>query len=94
MLADLRTDERRAGEAQAMLHRALALRERAFGVGHEMTANALDELAQHHRRRGAVEEALPLWRRALAIREKVLGVEHPTTVRTRNDLAALGAGGR
>ena len=59
------------------MERALAIREKALGPEHPITANCLNNLVDLLRDQGDLAEARPLLERALAIREKALGPEHP-----------------
>jgi tetratricopeptide (TPR) repeat protein len=76
-------------EAEPLLQRALAIRERQLGGEHPATARSLNNLAELYREQGRYEQAEPLYRRALAIRERQLGGEHPDTARSLNNLAEL-----
>jgi len=64
-------------DAEPLLQRALAIREKALGPGHPDVATSLDNLAELYRAQGAYERALPLYERALAIWEKALGPRSP-----------------
>jgi class 3 adenylate cyclase/tetratricopeptide (TPR) repeat protein len=74
-------------EAEPLLQRALALRERALGREHPDLATSLDNLAQLYNATDRPAEAEPLYRRALAVRERALGPEHP---RFAESLGCLG----
>ncbi len=85
-------DTGRAGEAELLYRRALAIAETALGPDHPNVATCLGNLAELLRVTGRAGEAEPLYRRALAILEASLGPEHPNTVGVRENLAALLAG--
>lgn len=63
--------------AEALLGRALAVRQRCFGIDHPATAAALARLAQVLAGRGELERAIPLLEQALAVRERIQGARHP-----------------
>ncbi len=66
-------------EAELLIQRALAIREKALGPEHPYVAPSLNNLAALYRDQGKYAEAEPLYQRALAIREKALGTR-PLTV--------------
>ncbi len=68
---------------------ALARIEATFGKAHPNTAEALEALADRHRRQGRFQQAEPLLQRALAIREKVHGKNHPSVAALRTVLARV-----
>ena len=74
-------------EAEPLLDRALAIREKALGPDHPSTATSLNNLAVLYDDQGRYAEAEPLYQRALAIDEKALGPDHPGTA---TDLSNLG----
>jgi class 3 adenylate cyclase/Tfp pilus assembly protein PilF len=74
-------------EAEPLLRRALALRERVLGPDHPDLATSLDNLAQLYGATGRPAEAEPLYQRALAVRERALGPDHP---RFAESLGCLG----
>jgi len=76
-------------EAQALLARALAIREDALGPAHPHVAQSLNNLARLYDAQGRPAEAEPLYQRALAIREDALGPAHPHVAQSLNNLAAL-----
>jgi len=76
-------------QAEPLLRDALAIREKALGPEHSLTAESLDGLAALLGTLGDIAGARPLYERALAIREKALGPEHPDTAQSHNNLAAL-----
>ncbi len=76
-------------QAEPLLQRALAIRERVLGADHPDTASSLIDLARLYKDQGKYEEAEPLFQRALEIRERVLGADHPDTATSLNSLALL-----
>ena len=75
--------------AEPLLRRALAIRQRALGPEHPLTAASLNNLALLLRNQGDLAAARPLFERALAITEKALGPEHPHTAVGLHNLALL-----
>jgi tetratricopeptide (TPR) repeat protein len=75
--------------ARPLYERALAIREKALGPEHPLTALGLNNLAVLLKDRGDLAAARPLFERSLAIYEKALGPEHPTTAIVRKNLASL-----
>ena len=63
--------------ARPLFERALAIREKALGPEHPLTATTLNNLAVLLQDQGDLAGARSLNERALAIREKALGPEHP-----------------
>jgi tetratricopeptide (TPR) repeat protein len=63
-------------EAEPLLRRAIAVRERAMGPEHPDLAIPIDNLARLYAGTGRPAEAEPLFQRTLAIREQALGPEH------------------
>jgi tetratricopeptide (TPR) repeat protein len=76
-------------QAEPLLQRALAIRERVLGSEHHDTATSLNNLALLYWNQGKFEQAEPLYQRSLAIRERVLGSEHPDTSESLNNMASL-----
>ena len=64
-------------EAETVLRRALAIRERTLGTLHDDTANNLHNLANIISDRGKLEESLRLYAQAVEIWQEVEGPEHP-----------------
>ena len=64
-------------EAEPLLRRAVAARERALGSGHPDVAISLHKLGNVCQALGRDAEAEPIYRRMIAIREQALGPEHP-----------------
>ncbi len=79
----------RYAEAEPLLQRALAIRERALGPEHPHVAASLNNLAVLYDTQGRYAEAEPLYQRSLAIREKALGPEHPDVAQSLESYAAL-----
>ena len=75
--------------AKPLYEQALAIRERALGREHPVTARTLNGLAMLLQVQGDYAAAKPLYERALAIFERALGQEHPDTAKTLNNLAVL-----
>ncbi len=76
-------------EAEPLIERALAIREKALGPEHTDVGQSLNNLALLYHAGGRYSEAEPLYKRALAIWENVLGPEHPEVATSLNNLAAL-----
>ena len=72
-------EEGKFGESEALLCRAITIREKALGPDHADTAMSIEVLATVYGQLGRVSDCEPLARRALAIREKTLGPDHPAT---------------
>ena len=66
-------------EAEGLLERALAIREKALGASHPDVGQTLTNLANLYRDQGKYSEAEGLYKRALAIREKALGPPTPSS---------------
>src|SRR5262249_29540651 len=64
-------------EADLLLKRALAIKEKELGPDHPDVAIAMTDLATLYLDQGKYAEAEPMFERALAIREKALGTDHP-----------------
>jgi tetratricopeptide (TPR) repeat protein/transcriptional regulator with XRE-family HTH domain len=75
--------------ARSLFERALAIREKAFGTDHPLTASSLNNLARLIWDQGDLTASRGLFERALAIREKVLGPEDRRTASSLNNLASL-----
>src|SRR5262245_241521 len=76
-------------EAEPLIQRALAIKEKALGPEHPSVAATLNHLAELYQEQSKYEEARPLYNRSLAINEKALGAEHPSVATTLNNLAEL-----
>jgi tetratricopeptide (TPR) repeat protein len=76
-------------DAQALLERALAIDEAAYGPGHPTVATRLNNLALILQALGQPETARPLQERALAIDEAAYGPGHPDVATRLNNLALI-----
>jgi tetratricopeptide (TPR) repeat protein len=76
-------------QAEQLFRDALAIREKALGSEHAVTAISLFSLAFLLQQHGDPAEAQRLYERALAINEKAYGPEHPDTAGILNWLAVL-----
>jgi tetratricopeptide (TPR) repeat protein len=74
-------------QAEALLRKALAVREQLLGPKHPDTAESYNGLAVHLQGQGRAREAEALYRQALAVFLEVLGRNHPTTAITCSNLA-------
>ena len=83
------SDQARYAEAEPLYHRALAIREKAFGRDHPDVATVLNNLAALYSKQGRYADAEPLYQRSLAIREKALGRDHPDVAMALNSLAEV-----
>jgi tetratricopeptide (TPR) repeat protein len=93
-LAAIYMSQGRAIEAERLSQRALAIREKAFGMRHPTVASSLNNLAAvyHSQERDARAESRA--ERALRILEEVLGSEDWRVAAMQKNLAKLrGAGG-
>jgi CHAT domain-containing protein/tetratricopeptide (TPR) repeat protein len=76
-------------EAEPLLKRSLAAKEKALGPDHPDIARSLNTLAILYGNQGRYSEAEPLHKRALAILEKALGPDHPDLAGSLLNLAEL-----
>lgn len=76
-------------QAEALFHRALAIRERVLGPEHFGLVQNINNLAALHYARNELDQAEPLFQRALAISQQHLGESHPDVAVTLNNLARL-----
>ena len=76
-------------DAEPLLQRALAIREKAFGPNDPYVAISLNNLGLFYDHRGRYADAEPLLKRALAICDKVLDPDHPDIAVSLNNLATL-----
>ena len=88
-LGELYLHQRRYAEAESLLKRGLAIREKALGPEHPDVAGSLNNLAALYDAQGRYVEAGSLYRRVLAIYEKALGPEHPSVAASLENYAAL-----
>jgi tetratricopeptide (TPR) repeat protein len=63
----------RYAEAEPLIRRSLAIREKVLGREHPDVARSLNNLADLYERQRRYAEAQPLFERALAIRERAVG---------------------
>jgi tetratricopeptide (TPR) repeat protein len=75
-------------DARALLQRAQAFYEEAFGSEHDETMVCLSNLASAHKACGEHEQAEVLFRRVLAYHERVNGAEHLATALSLGNLGA------
>lgn len=76
-------------EAEPLLQRSLAIREKALGEEHPDVATSLNNLAVLYKVQDKYIEAEPLYQRSLAILEKALGEDRPDFAVSLNNLALL-----
>jgi tetratricopeptide (TPR) repeat protein len=79
----------RYGEAEMLLVRVLARKDKVLGPEHLDTSLVVDNLAYVYLLQGRYNEAETLFRQALASREKLLGLEHADTLLTVHGLASV-----
>lgn len=77
------------GDAEPLLARALAIREKLLGPDHPEVAASLNDSAVLYRKQGRYAEAEPLHARALAIFEKALGPDDENVAHSLTSLALL-----
>ncbi|MCH7929915.1 MAG: CHAT domain-containing protein [Proteobacteria bacterium] len=79
----------RYAEAESLIKRALATKERWLGAEHFAVAESLNDLAGLYRIQGRYAVAEPLLKRSLAIKESKFGTEHRRVAKTLDTLAQL-----
>jgi tetratricopeptide (TPR) repeat protein len=79
----------RYGQAELLLLRSLAIRQKLLEVNHPDTARTLNDLGVLYFNQGKYQEAESQLQEALAIRQQVLGEEHPDVAQTLHNLANL-----
>ncbi len=79
----------RLADAEPLLRRSLAIREKVPGPEHSNLSASLDSLAVLTQSQGQYAEAERLLRRSLALREKGLGPDHPDVGTSLDRLAML-----
>ena len=79
----------RKQEAEQLLRRSIAIREKALGPNHLDVAVSLDNLVTLLGDNDRYAEAEPLARRSLAIREAALGKVHPLVASSLNNLGVI-----
>jgi tetratricopeptide (TPR) repeat protein len=82
-------DNGQYAQAEPVIQRSLAIREKALGSEHPDVARSLKNLAAIRLRQKDHAEAEALYRRALIILEKSLGLKHPELVASLEDYASL-----
>ncbi|MGE3373719.1 MAG: tetratricopeptide repeat protein [Vicinamibacteria bacterium] len=94
-LANLLRKSANPAEAERLLRRSVALREKGLGGEHPDVAEGLTRLGSLLRASGDPVAATPLLQRAVSIRRTALGPAHPLLARSELELArALEAAGR
>ncbi len=88
-LGQLKYKQKDFAQAEALFHRALAIRERVLGPEHFGLVQNINNLAALHYARGELDQAEPLFQRALGISQQHLGESHPDVAVTLNNLARL-----
>jgi hypothetical protein len=76
-------------DAEAMLLRALAGREKVLGPGDVKTLNTVHGLGTIYQRQNKMIEAAAFFQRALDGYGKILGLEHKITLDTIHDLGEV-----
>jgi CHAT domain-containing protein/Tfp pilus assembly protein PilF len=79
----------RYADAEFLLKRSLAIREKILGTDHPDVASSLNNLGLLYIRQGQYAQAEPLLKRSLTIDEKVVGPDHPDVATSLNNLAGL-----
>jgi tetratricopeptide (TPR) repeat protein len=88
-LAELYRAQGRDAEAEPLLKRALAGRERALGPEHPDTLRSRNNLAAMYQMQGRHKEADVLYQATLEAKKRKLGAENPATLRSGNNRATL-----
>ena len=89
-LGQVAKDRGRPAEAEPLIKRSLAIREKVLGPDHPDVARSLNNLADLYDGQD-VRKAEQLFERALAVRERAVGPDHPDTARSLNNLALFEA---
>ena len=76
-------------EAEPLLKRSLAIKEKLLGATHPEVALGLRNLAILYQVDGRLDLAEGLFKKLLAVREKALGPDHPEMANSLDDLASL-----
>ncbi|CAI7621060.1 unnamed protein product, partial [Penicillium viridicatum] len=79
-LGDLYSDQSKLKEAEEMYQRALAGKEKAFGLDHTYTLDTVYRLGSLYKDLGKTKEAGKMCQRALLGYEKALGPDHTSTL--------------
>jgi tetratricopeptide (TPR) repeat protein/transcriptional regulator with XRE-family HTH domain len=77
------------GQAEALLQKALSIRQHLLEPLHPDTALTLNDLGMLYLTQGKYQQSEPLLQKALTIRTQVLGSEHPDTATGLKNLALL-----
>src|SRR5262249_5925986 len=88
-LGDVYLRRHRDHDAESLLRRALAIREKEFGPVHELVAYTLNSLANVYFNQSRLADAEALYQRALAIEEKTLGPNHSEVAAVLSNLARI-----
>jgi tetratricopeptide (TPR) repeat protein len=88
-LGEVHLHQRRYAEAEPLIKRALAIRQKALGPKNPDVAMSLHNLALLYKAQGRYSEAEPLYQQALAIFEKALGPDHSHVATSLARYAAL-----
>ena len=88
-LGDIYRSQGKYAEAEPLLRRVLANKEKTLGPDHLDVATSANDLALLYNCEEKYADAAPLYKKAIQIREKNLGVGHPDVVRTREIYAVL-----
>ena len=90
-LGEIYLRQNRVDDAESLLRRALAIREKKFGPGHGSVADVLNNLATLYTNtnQSRLAEAETLYQRVLAIKEKTLGPDHPALSLVLGNLGQL-----
>jgi tetratricopeptide (TPR) repeat protein len=89
IIALLRNNLKKHGEAQSLAQQALDIAERASGGDSAVLAQRLDNLAFTIRIQHRYDEAKPLHDRALSIRERLFGSDSPDLCQSLTNIAVL-----
>ncbi len=88
-LGDLYSDQGKMKEAEDMYIRALAGKEKAWGLAHTSTLDTVNNLGTLYSEQGKMKEAEDMYLRALTGKEKAWGLAHTSTLDTVNNLGIL-----
>lgn len=86
-LASISFSKRDFKQAENLLQKSLALKEKILGADHPDVATALHNLANVYQRDGKYETADPMYLRSYSIRESKLGLSHPDSIQVLKDYA-------
>ncbi|MBI3064362.1 MAG: tetratricopeptide repeat protein, partial [Deltaproteobacteria bacterium] len=79
----------RYAQAEQLVKRAVALREKVHGSGHPVVVTTMNYLSFIYRAQAKHNEAEVIARQALTTSEKVLGPDHPSVAQSLSALAAV-----